>query len=191
MDRELKFIVPIPEVLVRERISEFLGRSGYKTVEAGQQTFIRGFSKIGTMFAFSPKDWGAKVHVRTSAINDQETEVNAVFSIETFGQWITDKERAFWQSEFEGFKSAVSTEKIDVSSSDQLAEATNLQNWLSVVVIYLLSTFSLLCSALIALLLAQSIVDWLAILCIGGAVGTLTALSITKFWLKYKLNGKW
>jgi hypothetical protein len=121
MDMSANFDVPEPEPVVRERIARHFSQTGYSPAGPGALEFKRG-SALGSMTSFSPRKWQANVRVRVTPVDAGTTAVAATFSINTTGQWVTDKERAVWQAEVDAFRGsvdsgAVSTEQVQKASA--------------------------------------------------------------------------
>jgi hypothetical protein len=186
-----EFIAKTKQSIVQERIVQFLNLSGYRQNETNSLVYKRGFSSLGTMFAFSPKNWGVEATFHTTALDDENTKVEISLYIDTTGQWITDKERAFWTKELESFEAAICQGSIDISTSTDIANSSETQNWLSMIVIWMSMILFTSCFTLVAFAFTRSFAMALLFSSIGFIFGLLVGLGITKIWLNYKIGGKW
>jgi len=120
MELQADFHVPEAEQVVRERIDRHFSQAGYSPAGTGALEFKRG-SALGSMMSFSPRRWQARVRVRVTPIDEGTTSVAAIFSINTTGQWVTDKERAVWQAEVDAFRGSVGSGEV---STEQVQKAS-------------------------------------------------------------------
>ncbi|HNS52243.1 MAG TPA: hypothetical protein PKO09_13800 [Anaerolineae bacterium] len=122
MELPVDFDVPEGEQTVRERIGRHFEQAGYSPASTGLLEFKRG-SALGSMTSFSPRKWQSKVRVRVTPIDETATSVAAVFSVNTTGQWVTDKERAAWQAEVDAFRASVSSGEVSTESVQKASAA--------------------------------------------------------------------
>jgi hypothetical protein len=187
-----EFTAEINKNDVLERATQFLIRSGYRQSETNSCVYRRGYSKLITMFSFSPKGWGVEATVFTATTdNTESTIVKISLSIDTTGQWITDKERTFWSKELESFENAVCNGKVDTSETADLARTSTTQNLLSYFIVIFSATIFFLCFTIIGITIAQSFTAMLIISFLGLSIGLFLGLGFTKGWMNYKINGKW
>ena len=120
MELQADFHVPEAEDVVRERIDRFFAQAGYSPAGTDALEFKRG-SAQGSWTSLSPRKWQAKVQVRVTPVDAGTTAVTAVFSINTTGQWVTDKERAVWRAEVDAFRGSVASGEV---STEQVEKAS-------------------------------------------------------------------
>ncbi len=171
----------VSEVILRERITAYLTKSGYRlTTSQPPLNFQRG-SMFGSLMSFSPKGWKSSVAINLSTLSEKTSQATIVFDINTTGQWVTDKERKFWQVELNNLVNAISTGNVDISTTTENANSALYQN---------LMAFGL-------------IIGSAAIMTIGGAViwgtrnaslfagllGIVLGVLIAQRWLNFKIGG--
>ncbi len=122
MELQVDFHVPEAEQVVRERIQSHFTQAGYSPAGTGALEFRRG-SALGSMTSFSPRKWQAKARVRVTPIDAGTTSVAAIFSVNTTGQWVTDKERAVWQAEVDAFRGSVASGEVSTEAVQRASAA--------------------------------------------------------------------
>jgi hypothetical protein len=118
----------ISEVVLRARITTYLTNSGFRLVSSQPDLAFRRGSLFGSVTSFSPRGWESVVVTRFSPTDEKMTQVAIVLQINTSGQWVTDKERKFWQAELDNLNQAISTGDIDVSATTENATSALIQN---------------------------------------------------------------
>ena len=189
LDRE--FVTKIDKTTVQDRIIQLLGSYGYKQSEKDSLVFKRGFSSLGTMFAFSPKNWGVEATAQIIPISHENMKVMLSLSINTTGQWITDKERAFWINELDSFEKFIHNGQVDSSISGNIAASSETQNILSLIIMWISMLVFFLCFTVAGFVFAPSFTLALIISCLGMPAGIVFGFGINKIWMNYKISGKW
>lgn len=92
--------VPEAESIVRSRIFQYMSGHGYTRDEAqpGVLVYRRGL-RVGSWLAFRPKDWKVQVTFQLDPPDAYQTQVGVTFDLDTVGQWVTSKERKYWNGE--------------------------------------------------------------------------------------------
>ena len=98
----------------RQRIIGYLEGAGYRLLSTEPLLYQRG-SLLGSLASFSPKRWQVKAKVETKPTSDQATEVAVSYGVNTTGQFVTKKERDFWERELDGLVVAAGGDKASVS----------------------------------------------------------------------------
>ncbi|GEM_PF-3591623 len=167
------------EALIRERISTYFEKMGYKVMKRSEASLIfqRG-SSAGTWLALSPIMWKVETLVEFKKESPKILKVSVIYIISTAGQLITDFERNYWKSELAGAEKALRTGEIQCGECFKMANDTLNQNLLS----YLsLGLITVVCG-IVGLYIFQSIAAAFSILLIGVALW----LIVTRYWQKRK-----
>ncbi len=137
----------------RQLIGDYLERAGYKPAGPAPAFVYRRGSKLGSMFGFSVKGWHVTATIQLAPRNDGSTQATVSFDIDTTGQMVIKRERAFWEQEIEGLVSAAGGTNAEVSPIAQAKEQVKREaqlkggaNWF-----YLIAGMSLLNSLMWAL----------------------------------------
>jgi hypothetical protein len=86
---------------------EYLENKGYKQRESIPNLVYERGSGCGSLLSFSTKKWKVAVTIQIHPNTDQLTNVVATFNINTTGQWVTKKERDFWEKELDDLVTSV------------------------------------------------------------------------------------
>ncbi len=117
------FVSGASEEVLRERMTDHLTKNGYRLVSSQPAlTFQRG-SRFGSMTAFTPRGWKATVVVGFTANIERETQVSVMLDVDTTGQLVLEREKKFWQSEFDAMVKAVSLEVFQSRMGEQSSGA--------------------------------------------------------------------
>lgn len=127
MQLEQTSVVPIDKRTVLANIATYLENKGYKRRDDDSYSltslvYERG-STFGSATAFSPRRWKAVVTVQAQPLPEGQTQVNAVFDINTKGQVVIQKERDFWDQELKGLAWAAegfSAQIVTATATDRL-----------------------------------------------------------------------
>lgn len=181
MDIERTFTVEADKDTTYNRLTTVLEEFGYKRMDSWPLPFYERGSMLGSLMGFSPKDWKVKVTFQMRPVSSQSTQVTITFSIDTTGQWVTEKERHFWNSELDGLESSVCSGGINKATSLALAQSSLMQNILAcVVIIGLMAVFALGGYLLFASRFAT---------CAGWMLGLVVGLVVAGRWLKLGIGG--
>lgn len=101
------------ESTIRDRVATHLGKMGYRQVSLRPLLVYERGSVYGSLMSFLPKDWKVKATIQINSTPEQKTNVSIDLSINAIGQWVTKKERAFWNSELEGLETAIQGSDVD------------------------------------------------------------------------------
>ncbi len=123
------------ESVIRDSIASYLGKLGYKQVDSQPRLIYERGSALGSFTSFSPKGWQVRANVEISTNSDQMTVASVNLDINTKGQWVTEKERIFWNNELDGLETAICTGKADVTSTSKAAQSSLVQNLIAAAVI--------------------------------------------------------
>jgi hypothetical protein len=171
----------VNEVILRERITTYLTKSGYRLVSSQPTLSFQRGSMLGSGMSFSPRSWKSEAVLGFSPVGEQTTQVSIMLDINTTGQWVTDKERKFWQVELDNLVQAVSSGNIDTGATTKNAKAALTQNLIALVLIIGLG----LVMAIGGLLIFGTYNASLFTALLGIGLGFL----IAQRWLNFKIRG--
>jgi len=169
----------ISEAIALERAIAYLRHMGYKQI-TGEPflTFHRG-SVLGSWISFTPKGWKAKATVQVMS-DDNQVKVAAVFEINTTGQLVTDKERAFWDAEVNGLEVALCSGEVNPVTGIEFARSALYQNIAAATVI--------ICLSLVLAIAARWMLDSRLAGYLGGIIGMVLGFAIARRWLRFKFK---
>jgi hypothetical protein len=107
----------ISDRVMRERISTYFTKAGYKPVDSNSSLSFQRGSLILSLASISPKSWKVNADVRISSIGSEEAYGVVVLDIDTTLQLILPSERVFWKKEMDALERSVLTGHI-VSNTD-------------------------------------------------------------------------
>jgi hypothetical protein len=160
------FVAETSETTIRNHVAAFLERAGYEQVSSQPFLSYRRGSKLGSLTSFSPKRWKVNATVQTVSRSDRSTEVAVIFDIDTTGQWVTDKERSFWDTELNGLEASVRSDTVDITVSSDLAQWTYRED-----VITYIGALGIMAIAVVGVyIVSQSTFHskWLLVIALGG-----------------------
>jgi hypothetical protein len=165
-----------PEML-KERLETFFESAGYESEDSQSPLVYKRGSRLGSFVSFSPRGWQVTATVQMDPASVDSTEVCVTFDVNTWEQWLTEKERTYWAGELDSLETAVRTGTVDVEAvagTDTPALWKNLVAGLFILVL----TIGL---AVIARLLTDSRILFFA----AGAFGLWLGYKIAQRWLKF------
>src|SRR5688572_26761297 len=120
MKRNLNFNIQGSQELAYQRILNYFERQGFKLSKSTKDelVFKRGNTFLN-MVTFNPLQWKSNVNITIS-----NSEVNAVFDIDTSFQAVTLKEEQLWEHFINNFKNSVLNEIDLVSINNELLKET-------------------------------------------------------------------
>jgi hypothetical protein len=160
---ETSFLSNNDEALIRERISAYFGKLGYKPIKSETALKFQRGSALGTWLAFSPMYWKVETIVEFLRESPKSKKVSLIYIVSTGGQLVTQIERKFWNTELEGAKRALMTGEIAYGESIKLANDAINQNLLSYLV---LGIISIICG-FIGLFVIASLAATLGLMVLG------------------------
>lgn len=163
---------------IRQRIIEVFEKLGYKQADSEPLLVFRRGSAIGSFTSFSPKGWQVEARLEISTDGDQVTLVGVEIDINTTGQLVTDKERAYWDNEITEIEAGILTGMVDVVPAAKVAQTSLTQNLIAAVVIIGLMA----ALAVIGRILFYSRFAMVA----GGVVGLVLGFLIAYKWLNFE-----
>ena len=116
------------EGTVRDHVTSYFEKAGYKRVNSQPLLTYRRGSMFGSLLSFSPKGWQVQATIQTAPCPDQTTNVTIKLDIRTTGQLVTGKERSFWDSEMDGLEKAINSGYLDLVPSANQAHSSLFQN---------------------------------------------------------------
>ena len=125
MELQKGFMVPASEATTVTRIKAYLEQAGYKRASDSPICYKRG-SILGSFTSFSPRSWQAEVNITTQPRAENETEVSVCLKVNTTGQWVTEKERDFWDTEFNSLEVAIHSGQMDDGGAAQASRTAAL-----------------------------------------------------------------
>jgi len=105
---------------VDARVAGLLESMGYRVVRLPDGLTYKRGSLFGSLTAFTPKKWAARVRVRASA----PSPLNVTFEIDTTGQVLTDAERRFWAKECRMVVDAIELRPVELLDANDAAAVT-------------------------------------------------------------------
>lgn len=106
----------------RQLIGAYLERVGYRPAGAAPASVYKRGSRLGSLVGFSVKGWHVTATIEVAPGQDESTQVTVSFDIDTTGQIVIKKERAFWDHELEGVVAAANGTNVGVSPLAQAEE---------------------------------------------------------------------
>ena len=92
------------ESTVRERVAAYFALSGYSPLASEPHLMSYQRGKFFTLTAKGCKT-NAVIHFFEGA--DQKTQVTVTIEIDTTGQWVTERERKYWQQQMDDIEHVV------------------------------------------------------------------------------------
>ena len=170
----------ISEVVLRERITTYLTKSGYQLVSSQPGLAFRRGSLFGSVMSFSPRGWESAIMTNFSPSSEKTTQVTLVLQINTSGQWVTEKERKFWQAELDNLLRAISTGNTDMSPARDNAKAALAQNLAALVLVIGLGV--------VMAIGGLSVYGTYDAAVLSGFLGFVLGVLIAYQWLKVKIG---
>lgn len=170
----------VGEVILRERITAYLTKSGYRLSASQPSLIFQRGSMFGSLMSFSPKGWESNVTIDLSMLSEKTSQAAIVFDINTNGQWVTDKERVFWQMELNNLVDAISTGNVNISANTENASSAFSQN---------LMAFGLIIGLGIIMAIG-GLVIWGTrnASLFSGLLGSVLGVLIAQRWLNFKIG---
>ncbi len=125
----------VSEVELRDRISAYLTKSGYRLVDTHPTLSFQRGSMFGSMMSFSPKGWKTVVVISFSPVGEQDMEVSIKYDIDTTYQLVVEKEHKFWDTELAKLVDAVSTGNVNTGTATEVAQSALKQNPMAFILI--------------------------------------------------------
>jgi hypothetical protein len=118
------------EIMVRQRVEEFLVKAGYEFVAANDEGLIfRRGSLAGTLSLGSPRKWEVYTEMQFKPQDPWETIVYATFTVNHSWHIILVPERNFWEAELETFITYVRHGNDSIANLDVFANRVLYQNF--------------------------------------------------------------
>jgi len=179
LEQDLK--TDISEAVLRERITAYLTKSGYRLVGSQPSLAFERGSTFGSLMSFSPQSWKSSVVFSFSPIAEQNTQAAIVLDINTTGQWVTEKESKFWQAELDSLVQAIFTGDMDMGATTENAKSALTQNLIALGLIFGLGIVMAVGGLLLfGTRIASSIM---------GLLGISLGVLIAQRWLNFKIGG--
>ena len=179
MKIERTFTANIGEAIALERAVTYLRQSGYKQISSGPFFVFQRGSVWGSFTSFTPKGWRARATIQVIP-NGNQVKAVAVLEVNTIGQFVTDKERAFWDAEINNLEIAFRIGKVAPITGFEVARSALRQNIAAAVV--------LLSLGLVLAITARWMFDSQLAYYIGGIFGIVLGLVITRIWIRWKFK---
>jgi hypothetical protein len=115
MKGELKVQTSAPKEIVLDRVAKYMKSRGYSAL--AQPPFIiftRG-SLLGSLTAFNPAKWKAKVSVELNTLADGSTEAAITCTVNTTGQRLLNTEMDYWNAELQELAQVIRTGVFDLT----------------------------------------------------------------------------
>ncbi len=131
MELDRTFVASLSPNEARQRVTAFLAAAGFKTVDGGNPLVFQRSNKLKTMMAAAPDDWQAVVNVAIRRHGSSQSQLRVQYDISTFGQLVTDAERAFFDTEIAELEAALGGESTEAPApveSKALADAAYERN---------------------------------------------------------------
>jgi hypothetical protein len=174
---ERAFSVDQDPELLRERLETFFESAGYEPEDSQASLVYKRGSRLGSFVSFSPRGWQVTATLQMEPASVDSTDVGVTFAVNTSEQWLTEKERAFWESELASLEAAVQTGAIDV---DAIAGTDRPAMWQNLVAGVLILALAVGLAVVVRLLTHSRILFYAA-----GAFGLWLGYKIAQRWLKF------
>lgn len=99
MDLERTFSAPVSPNEARQNVTLFLGVVGYQATDKGNPLVFQRSNRLKTMVATSPDGWQCVATIAIRREGATGSLVRVRYEVSTFGQLVTDAERAFFEAE--------------------------------------------------------------------------------------------
>jgi hypothetical protein len=122
------------EKVIQQRIERYFEEQRYQAkLNADNQPYYERGSVWRNYVAFNPADWHVLVWIKVLPVDQQSHWVQVRLDVDTQGQYVLERERHYWQTEFEvltGFLETGKTKREDVLG--QLGKSNEWKNiWLT------------------------------------------------------------
>jgi hypothetical protein len=98
-----------PETL-RDRIASYFSESGFQADSAGSSPLVyRRGTRWGSFSSVTPENWQATAEITLQTGTGQPSTIAVSLLVDTALQWVTEKQRAFWQCELQDLEAAIQT----------------------------------------------------------------------------------
>jgi len=181
MKLECSICAKVSENIVRDRVIAYFTKADYTLGTSQSHLAYQRGSGLGSLVSFSPRGWKVNATIQITSSSDQLTQVAVTFDINTTGQWVTESERRFWQSEFDDLEKAIQTGDMDISASTRKAQSSLMQN--------LLACALIIGSTIVLAIVADLLFNSRTALNVGEAVGLALGFLISQRWLKFRIGG--
>jgi hypothetical protein len=178
MKIERTFTADAGEAIALEHAVTFLRQSGYKQVSSGPFLVFQRGSALGSFISPNPKSWKAKATIQVIPDVNQVKSV-AVLTFDITGQFVTGKERAFWDNEVNDLEAAIHIGKVTPLTGSKIARSALRQN--------IAAAVSFLSLVLVLAITARCMFDSRLAYYIGGIFGVVLGLVITRIWIRWKI----
>ena len=180
MKIERTLTADISEAIALERTVTYLRQIGYKQIISGSSPVFRRGSLWGSLFtSFTPRGWRSKATIQVIP-NGIKVKVIAVLDVNTTGQFLTDKERAFWDAEVNDLEAALRIGKVVPITESEVARSALRQNiaW----------SIGIICFALVLAFAARWIFDSRLAYYIGAIFGMVLGFLFARIWTGWKFK---
>ena len=107
MELERTFAAPIAPNEARQNVTLFLGMVGFQATDKGNPLVFQRSNRLKTMVATSPDQWQCVATIAIRREGASGSQVRARYEVSTFGQLVTDAERAFFEAELDEIGAAL------------------------------------------------------------------------------------
>ena len=177
MEFKRTFAVDQDAEVLRERLETFFQHAGYQPDDSQPSLVYKRGSRLGSFVSFSPKGWQVTATVQMGPASADSTDVDVTFAVNTSEQWLTEKERSFWEGELDSLETAVQTGDINVESIAGTDAPALWQNLVAGVLILVL--------AVGLAVIVRLLTDSRALFFAAGAFGLWLGYKIAQRWLKF------
>jgi hypothetical protein len=170
--------VPVSERLIKERASAYFQNAGYRVLTSDDCLVYKRGSILGSFISFTPKGWKVRAKVRTNPVLEGGTEARLFLDINTAGQLITERERIFWKTEFEGLILAIKTGSTIPKLSSEAASNSKSENVTTAAIII---SLAVMLAVIFRAAFGTSVAGYL-----GGVIGVAVGFGITVLAVKIR-----
>ncbi len=131
MELERTFTVTLSPNDARRRVESFLSAAGFAMVDGGNPLVFRRSNRLRSLFATAPDGMLAVVTIAIRRHGSSHSQLRVQYAISTFGQLVTDADRAFFDAELAELEAALGGEASDAPvpvESRSLADAAYERN---------------------------------------------------------------
>jgi len=134
MELSRAFEVSVPEEIALTRMKTYLDQAGYRPSSPTRVSYQRG-PLLGSRLSFSPRGWQAEIHLATEPKATDKTQVSVALNVNTKGQWLTARERGFWDTELDGLEAAAQSGTTDYGQAAKAAKTAARSSLLAIPVL--------------------------------------------------------
>ena len=179
MKFERSLTAPISPDTARDRMTACFLAAGFQPGASSSASLLyRRGSRWGSIASVNPEDWLATAEIGVQAGPGSSTILAVTLEVNTALQWVTEKQRTFWQSELKSLETALQTEAASRAPVEQARQAALFQT--------LKANLAILLATLLAGALFYGIFQRPAALIPGLALGMFLGVTAADRLLKFQ-----